>query len=277
MVNIITDSTADLDLELAGRNGIQIIPLYVNLGDKTYKDGCEINLPQLFEMIDTTGQMPKTSAPSIGDFISVFRQSDESIFIGISSQLSVTIQNAHLAQEACQDRGVYIIDSLNITKGISLLALKAADLRSQGLSASEIYQVISELVPKVRTSFIIETLDYLYKGGRCSAMQNLMGSLLQIRPVIAVRQDGTLGVRAKTRGTRLKALQAILDDFHENLPLMNLERVFIPHTGCEQDARYLKDELLKLAPIQEINIGYAGTVIASHCGPKTIGICYLLK
>jgi DegV family protein with EDD domain len=277
MTHIITDSTADLGHELAARGGIRVVPLYVNMAGQTYRDGENMTIQDLFRSVQQTGQLPKTSAPSAADFQEAFCIPGECVYIGISSKLSATIQNALLARETCNPGQVFVIDSLNLSTGIGLLALKAADLRDMGLAAEEIFHQVSNLVPKVRTSFIIETLEFLYKGGRCSAMQNLVGSLLHIRPVIASRPDGTLGIKSKTRGARQKGLQAMLDDFQANLAAVDLQRVFITHTGCDQDADYLKQELAKMAPIENILITTAGSVVASHCGPDTIGILYLLR
>jgi DegV family protein with EDD domain len=277
MIQIITDSTADLGSELAEQFAIHVVPLYVNIAGQTYHDGENMTIQDLFRSVQQTGQLPKTSAPGVADFLQAFSAQEECIYIGISNKLSATIQNAFLARETCGADRVFIIDSLNLSTGIGLLALRAAELRDQGLTASEIYTRVSELVLRVRTSFIIETLDFLYKGGRCSAMQNLVSSLLQIRPVIGVRPDGTLGVKAKTRGTRQKGLQTMLDDFRANLGSIDHHRIFVTHTGCDVDAEYLKQELAKMAPIENILITTAGTVVASHCGPDTIGILYLLR
>ena len=276
-VNIFTDSTADLGQALSERYGIGIIPLYVNLNGNTYSDGVDITTPDLFRSVEETGQLPKTSTPTVADFETRFSQPGESIFISISSKLSATCQNAILAQQNFEPGRVFVIDSLNLSTGIGLLAIKAAAWRDEGLPAAEIYRRVSELIPKVRTSFVIETLEYLHKGGRCSALQNLMGGLLHIRPVISVRPDGTLGVKGRTRGARLKALQVMLDNFCDSVEQIDTDRVFVTHTGCQEDAEYLKTALSKLAPIHEVHITTAGSVIASHCGPGTIGILYLTK
>jgi DegV family protein with EDD domain len=277
MVQIITDSTADLGRELTTQFGIQVVPLYVTMAGQTYRDGENMTIQDLFHSVERTGLLPKTAAPSAADFIQAFSSHEECIYIGISNKLSATMQNALLARESCDRGQIFIIDSLNLSTGIGLLLLKAADLRDMGLAAADITARVSTLVPKVRTSFIIETLDFLYKGGRCSAMQNLVGSLLHIRPVIAARPDGTLGIKTKTRGARQKGLQAMLDEFQENLAKVDLQRVFITHTGCDADAEYLKQELIKLAPIENILITTAGSVVASHCGPGTIGLLYMLR
>lgn len=277
MTTIWTDSTADLNPSLVERYKLQIIPLYVLLDDKTYLDGVEIQLPQLFEYVSRTGKLPKTSAASLGDFLKRFETPGPHVYIGISSQLSATLKNALLTMETLGRNDIYIVDSLNLSTGIGMLAIEAAELNEAGYSAEQIAAEITQRVPKVRTSFIIDTLDYLYKGGRCSALQNLMGSLLSIRPIIEVRKDGTLGVKAKTRGARKKGLMAMIEDFEKDLSQVWLKRVFITHTGCDEDAEFLKQELINRAPIEEIHITYAGSVIASHCGPNTIGIIYRLR
>jgi DegV family protein with EDD domain len=174
-------------------------------------------------------------------------------------------------------KDIRLVDSKNLSSGIGLLVLKAAELRDQGLSLDEIEKEIRNTVPKVRTAFVIDTLEYLYKGGRCSAMENVMGSLLHIRPIINVRADGTLGVKEKISGSRKKALNALLADFERNKANIDMHRVFITHSGCEEDAEMLQKSLLDMAPIEEICITVAGATIASHCGPATIGILYLLK
>lgn len=276
MVTIVTDSTADLGTELAKRYNVHVVPMYVFVNDRSYLDGVDISLPELFQSVTLTGKLPKTSAPTVRDFLKVFELPGEIVYVGLSSKLSATHQNALLAREMAGAERIFPVDTLNLSTGIGLLVIKAAELRDQGLSGAEIQQQVQAMAHGVRTSFIVETLDYLYKGGRCSAMQNLVGSLLQIRPVIAVQPDGTLGIKTKLRGTRKKALHAMLDDFAENAPKVALERVFVSHAGCEDDAQYVKAELLRIAPIQEVLITHLGSVIASHCGPDTLGILYRL-
>ncbi len=276
-LNLMTDSTCDLGADLAARYGIRVLPMYVNTRGHTYRDGVDITLEELFRSVQESGQLPKTSAPTVADFHQAFIADEETVYISISSKLSATHQNALLAREMALGRTIHIVDSLNLSTGIGLLAIKAAEMRDAGLPGAEIARRITALVPQVRTSFVVETLDYLYKGGRCTALQSIMSSMLSIRPIIAVRPDGTLGMKAKTRGSRQKALQTMLNAFCEDLPDVDLDRVFVTHTGCGQDAEYLKSALLRAAPIREVGITTAGCVIASHCGPGTIGIIYLKK
>lgn len=278
MVSIITDSTADLNEDLTTRYGIQVVPLWVHFKEQTYQDGIDIDRNTLFSLVAESGELPKTAAVSVAEFWDIFTATEESVYIGISSKLSSSVPNAILTSKELQPgHRAYIVDSLNLSTGIGLLVIKAAELRDQGYSGEAIAQTIKNLIPKIHTSFVIDTMEYLYMGGRCSAMQNLVGSLLKIRPVISVRPDGTLGVKDKIRGSRKKALQSMIENFNNQLPNVDLQRVFITHTGCDDDAAFLASELQKIAPIQEICITYAGCVISSHCGPNTIGILFLSK
>lgn len=276
MISILTDSCCDLSLDLLEKYQVEVIPLHVSLGDKSYRDGVEITRDDLFTYVKNTGQLPKTSAVSVAEMKSFFSEFDEMIFIGIGSKLSATHQSAILAKEELAGKSIFAIDSQNLSSGIGLLVLRAAELRNNGLSTEVIVKEIEETVPKVRTSFVIDTLEYLFKGGRCSPLSNFIGSMLKIRPVIAVR-NGTLGVKDKISGSRKKALDSLLMDFKKELPQIDLHRVFVTHTGCDDDADYLKSSLQNLAPIEEINITYAGATISSHCGPNTIGILYIQK
>ena len=276
MITILTDSCADLNQDLISKFSIHIISLTVFINEKIYHDGIDLNLPELYHQVEVSGELPKTSAPSVAEFQTFFQSfPGDLIYTGISSKLSATCQNAFLAAENLPDRHIHVIDSRNLSTGIGLLVLKAADLRDQGLGADEIEKEIRSLLPKVHTSFMVDTLDYLYKGGRCTAIENIVGSLLKIRPVIEVKIDGSLGIKEKTRGTRKKALTCLLDDFKAHLPNVDLQRVFVTHSGCDEDGEFLAAELRNIAPIREIHITTAGCTISSHCGPGTIGILYL--
>ncbi len=277
MIEILTDSCSDLSLELIQRFRIKIIPLNVFINEQTYKDGTEIKITQLFDYVSKTGQLPKTSAPSLIEFTQFFQNIKQGIYIGISQKLSATHDVAIQASQQLQNQDLRIIDSKNLSTGIGLLVIKAAELRDQGKSMDEIEKTILETISKIRTSFAIDTLDYLYKGGRCSAMENIVGSMLKIHPIIEVRANGTLGVKEKTSGARKKTLMAMLRNFEKEIASIDSHRVFITHTGCYEDADFLKNEILKRTQIDEIHQTLAGATIASHCGPDTIGIIYTLK
>jgi len=277
VVKIVTDSTADLTPELIEKYQIGVVPLNVCINDQSFKDGIDLQPEQLFAMVDETNTLPKTAAPAIVDFIKEFKDSEESLYIGLSSKLSSTIQNSYLAREEVGEENVEIVDSLNLSCGIGILVLKAVDLRNQGLSLAEIKAEIEKLVPRVRTSFVVETLRYLYLGGRCSALASIFGSVLKVRPVIEVKQDGTMGVKAKVRGKRSKVVEYLLEDFKANLERIDLDRVIVTHAACPDDASYLKEQIEAIAQPKEVLITTAGCVISSHCGPETVGVIYLEK
>ncbi len=276
MIEILTDSCSDLSAELIQRFRIKVIPLNVFVNENTYKDGTEIKIDQLFDYVSKTGLLPKTSAPSLVEFSQFFHNIEQGVYIGISQQLSATHDVAIQAKQSLRDQDVRIIDSKNLSTGIGLLVLKASELRDQGKTLDEIEIAINETISKVRTSFSIDTLDYLYKGGRCTAMENIVGSMLKIRPIIEVRSNGSLGVKEKTSGARKKALMTMVKNFEKDLPLIDLHRVFITHTGCTEDAVFIKTEILKKTAFDEFHQTFAGATIASHCGPNTIGIIYSL-
>ncbi len=277
MIDLTTDSCSDLSPEIIQNRNIRVLPLQVFINDQNFKDG-EVTPQQLFKMVEEGGNLPKTAAPSIAEFADFFKTPGETIYIGISSKLSATLPNSVLALELLNgEKRVYIIDSLNLSTGIGLLVLKAADLRDAGWSAQEITDEIQRWVPKVRTSFIIDTMDYLYKGGRCTALQAIVGSVLKIRPIIEVRKDGTLGVKEKIRGGRMKGLNSMLEDFKSHLPNIDSKRAFVTHTGCDEDAAYLVEEIRKTGAVEEVLVTTAGATISSHCGPNTIGILFMVK
>ncbi|HPC06844.1 MAG TPA: DegV family protein [Anaerolineaceae bacterium] len=278
MVHILTDSVSDLGHELPRKFDIGVIPLSVFVNEQTFIDGGDLTSEMLYAEVGKSGQLPKTAAPSVAEFINFFSSYPEDIlFISIGSSLSATNQNAILAVEALPERNIRIIDSKNLSTGIGLLVLAAAEKRNQGAALDEIYDYVMSLIPRVNSSFMIDTLEYLHKGGRCSAMENLMGSLLSIHPIIEVRQDGTLGVRQKLRGTGKKVMDTMIDGFRQNLDRIDLHRVFITHSGGGIDPFYIKQKLEDIAEIEEICITQAGATVSSHCGPKTIGILYIMK
>jgi DegV family protein with EDD domain len=276
VISVVTDSTADLSPELIERYRIHVIPFPVQHGGRTYYDGVDIYAPALFDLVDATEELPKTAAPSIAAYVEAFDRPGEVIFTGIGAALSAGHQSARLAAAELPDGKIRLIDSQNLSTGTGLLVLRAAELRDRGCSADEIERDLRAAVPRVRTSFVVDTLRYIYMGGRCTGVERLLGSLLRIRPVIAVEPDGTLGVRQKLRGTRRHALQTLLDDFAANLPELDRSRVFVTHSGCE-DAQWVADEVKRIAEPAEMLMTQAGCTISAHCGPNTTGILYMVK
>jgi len=279
-VKIFADSTSDLTPEILATCDIGVVPLYVRFDAATYRDGLDLDARQLYDLVEKTGRLPKTAAPSPADFIAAFAPhiatGQDIVYIGISTELSSTCQNALLAAAEFPPGRVEVVDSRNLSSGIGLLVLQACDLARQGRGASEIASAVRALVAKVQTSFVIDTLEYLYKGGRCTALQSILGSLLRIRPVIKVI-DGKMLPAQKVRGPRLNALQSILEDTLRDQENIAPGRIMVTHSLGREDAEYLQAELAKALPNNEIIITNAGCVISSHCGPRTVGILYLRK
>ena len=273
-MKIITESCADLSPEVLEKFRITIVPLSVVIGDHVYRDVIELNQQQLFALVAETGELPKT-APTVVEYLQAFAGDEPSICISLSSPLSASYHNACLAAEMLPEGQVRIIDSLNVSTGLGHLAVRAAELRDAGWQREDIVRDIEQCIPRVWTSFLLDTLEYLYKGGRCNALQNILGSVLRIHPVIAIRPDGTLSIHDKPRGARQRGLESLLQEFIENLPRIDRHRIFVTHTSCPEDADFLAAEVRRLAAPDELYTTEAGSVIASHCGPKTIGILYV--
>ncbi|MDD4792694.1 MAG: DegV family protein [Firmicutes bacterium] len=282
-IKIITDSTADLGQELIERYRFEVVPLTVTFNEETYKDGVDIDTQRLFELVKKKGALPKTSSPSPATFKSVFGKAigdgSQAIYIGISSQFSASVQNAQLAADTFPEGQVHVFDSENLSTGIAQLVLYAHDLAAEGKTADEIMGLLEEARPKVKTCFMIDTLDYLHMGGRCTGVQALLTSVLKVRPVIEV-VDGGMRVAAKIRGSRTKLLDWQLERFAKDVEenLVEPARVFLTHTGVHEDALYMAEKIRHIMPeMREILETPAGSVIGSHCGPGTIGILYMLR
>lgn len=279
-VKIFADSTCDLPQEWIRDYGIGIIPLYVTFGDTTYRDGVDISVAELYAKVDKTGSLPKTAAPSPADFVQAFSPDIEAgrdiVYISLSSELSSTYQNALIAAEEFPEGKVTVVDSLNLSTGIGLQVMKAVKAAEAGKNAREIAELVTSVRPLVETEFVIDSLDYLYKGGRCSGMQNLVGSLLKIRPVIKVI-DGKMTPAYKVRGKREKALEQMLNNALVNRDQMDPDLIFVTHSMADEDAQELKRILKEKTGASEVAVSDAGCVISSHCGAKTIGILYVKK
>jgi DegV family protein with EDD domain len=277
MINILTDSCVDLPPEILQRYKLDLVRLPVTVAGKSYFDGLDIQTSELFELVAENNTLPKTAAPSVGAFLRFFDREGTNIYCGIGGKLSAALQNATAAKNELPHRDIRLIDSFTLSAAIGLLVLKAADMRDQGCSADEIVNWITDNRHKARISFVIDTLDYLYKGGRCTAIEHIFGSVLKIHPVIEVKKDGTLGIREKTRGARTKGIDAIISGFQKNLKDINLRRVIITHTCQQSDVDYVTQKVKSMADIEELLTTTAGATIASHCGPNTLGIGYMLK
>ena len=280
MVKLITDSTNDLNKELLEELDIEVIPLYVNFDTESYKDGIDITTEGLYKIVEEKGQLPKPAAITIADFIEVFQKyidlGYEIVFTGISAQMSSTYQNAVLASKEVAPDKIYIVDSKNLSSGIGLLLLKASKDIKNGLSAKEVAENMERNTSLVLSQFVIEKMDYLYKGGRCSGVAKFVGTLLKIKPYIIVR-DGKMSVGKKPIGKMQVALNALLKQIEEDKDRVDLDHILITHSLAYEYRDYLYERLKVMFPNVDIISTVAGCVISSHCGQGTIGILYMVK
>ena len=278
MVKILADSTCDLSPELIAQYGIGIIPLYVHLGEEEFRDGVDITPEQLYKWSDEHNTTPKTAAPGIEDIEALLDKegSDEYVIFTISSSMSSSYTNCTLAADDLEitDR-VFVIDSQNLSTGIALLVLKAAQMAAQGRSGSEIAQEIGKIRGKVRASFVIDTLTYLYRGGRCSGLSAFFGSALKLHPRIAVA-EGAMHPEKKYRGRSSKFVLDYVRDMEQDLKAAQGDRVLITHSGCDrQIVESVRSYLEGLHHFDEILETRAGAVVSSHCGPGTLGVLFI--
>ena len=253
MVKIISDSTCDLSQEVLERYDIDIIPLHIVKGDEELEDGPQIDIHALYEWADKNKTTPKTSAPSIETAMNVMQpyidEGREIICFSISSEMST---------------------SINV---IRMAAVMAAD----GKSREEIKAGIDELIPKVRASFVVDTLVYLYRGGRCNAVSALIGGALALHPMIVVK-DGKMDASRKYRGKIGKVIKNYAKDLEEDLKNAIPDRVFITHSECDaKTVEEVRDYIASLGIFKEIIETRAGGVISSHCGPGTLGVLFIAK
>lgn len=280
-IKIIADSTCDLSEDIIKKYDISIVPLCILLDGKSYFDGLEITPDEIFRWSDENKTTPKTAAITFEKTLEVFKpfmdNGDDIIFFGISSHMSSTCNVPRIlgAQED-YDR-IFVIDSENLSTGIGLQVIKAAELAFEGRTAEEIVDMINADRAKVRASFVVDTLTFLARGGRCTAITAIMANTLKLHPMIIVK-DGKMGVGKKYRGRMSVALSAYVDDLSSQLVNADSKRVFITHSGCEQTIIDLvKEKIEALGYFEEILITQAGGVISSHCGPNTLGVLFYTK
>ena len=280
-VKIIADSTCDLTTELIKKYDIDIIPLHVILDDETFKDGVDIRAKDVIDWSNKSGSTPKTSAPSIEAFQKMFKRYAEDnrdiIMITISSEFSGTMQSAKIAAEEFNNINIHIIDSRNLSTGIAHSVLIAAEMAQNGLSAEEIKVKLEQIIPKVRASFFIDTLTFLYRGGRCTALQAFGANSLKLKPQILV-ENGKMKTGVKFRGSTEKVCEHYVEAVLKDIDRIDPKRVFITHSPTDTKIVEIAYNLVKSKNyFKEILVTEAGCVITSHCGASTLGVLYIEK
>lgn len=279
-VKILAGSTCDLSPELVAKYDIGIIPLTVTLGEQSGRDGIEITPEDIYAYVEKSGSLPKTSAVSVGDFVKAFQpwreQGYEVICFCISSFFSSSFQNACIAAE--EIGGVTPVDTRNLSTGEGLTILRAAEMAKEGRSVEEIVAECQSIIPRVEASFAVNQLDYLYKGGRCSALAAFGANLFHIKPAINVK-DGRMEPGKKYRGSIDSVIRHYVEDRLKGRTDIDMHRIFVTHTRClPETVESVKAMVKELCPdVEEILETVAGSTVTTHCGPETLGVLFIRK
>lgn len=282
MVKIIADSTCDLSSALLEKYNISIIPLHIVLGEEEYEDGRSITPEDIYKWSDEHNATPKTSAASMeqvrDELAKYLGEYDEIVVFSVSSEMSTTLNVMRLAvQDLEAEERIRIIDSQNLSTGIGLMVVEAAILAQEGKSALEIEEQILQYVPRVRASFVVDTLVYLHRGGRCSGLAAMLGGAMKLHPMIVV-ENGKMHSSKKYRGAMNRVILSYAKDLEGELKKARKDRVFITHSGCSEEViNQVKEYLKGLDYFDEICITRAGGVISSHCGPGTLGVLFIAQ
>lgn len=278
-IKITCDSTCDLPRELYAKYDVEVVALAVTLGDTLHRDGVDITAPELFSYVKESGTLPKTSAISMGEYMDVFgkyvKEGRTVIHINLSSNLSSSHQNAVLAAQELGN--VYVVDSRNLSSGSGHLVVEAAEMAAQGLDAETIVAHLNEMKERLDVSFVLQTLEYLQKGGRCSSVAALGARALQLRPEIRVA-DGGMGVGKKYRGSMEKSVLDYVRGRLEGRDDIDTHRIFVTHSPMDQAVVDKAIALVReLHPFEEVIETSAGCTICSHCGPNCLGVLFFKK
>ncbi len=280
MVRIYADSTNDLSPDYIKEHDVRIIPLYVTLGDRTGRDGADITAGDIFKWVEENKAMPRTAAFSPVDVEEELQKvkdaGDDAVFIGISREFSSVCEVADIAVDDIDlKEHVAVIDSRNLSTGVGLVIMEAVRLRDRGAGIREIESALHEMIPRVRASFVIDTLEYLHRGGRCSSLARIFAGTLKIKPKIAV-EDGRMNVARKYRGNLRAVIMKYAQDMEDELLHAESENVFITHSGVDKAiVDDVRAYLASLGHFENIIETRAGGIISCHCGPGTLGVLFV--
>jgi len=275
------DSTCDLSDELIEKYQVKILPLHVNLEENSYLDGVDINPDAIYAYYHEHKVLPKTAALNMDEFIDFVKPfidaGNDVICVTIGSALSTTYNNCRLA--AMELDGLYAIDSNNLSTGFGHVVMAAGDRIAAGMPVEQIVAEVQDIATKVEASFVVDNLEFLHKGGRCSAVAMLGANVLKLKPCIEVSNEGgSMGVSKKYRGTLERVLEEYVADRLAGREDIRQDRIFITHSGIsEERIAIVKAAVEKHMHFDEIYITRAGCTISSHCGPNTLGILFVRK
>ncbi|MBR6739593.1 MAG: DegV family protein [Clostridia bacterium] len=275
------DSTCDLTPEIRQQYGVNLYPYHIILEGKSYVDNVDVSADVLYDAYHDRKVLPSTAAINVGEFIDYFKQwTDEGyevVHINLSSGLSSSFQNARLAAEELG--GVYVIDSKNLSTGVGHLVIEAGKLIGEGLEASEVAARLEEMVSKVHSSFILDTLEFMKAGGRCSATAAFGANLLKLKPLINVNnENGKMEVGKKYRGALMGVLEQYVGEKLDEYDNIRTDKIFITHSGIEQEyVDAVRRTIEEKKAFENIIVTRASCTISCHCGPRCLGILFMTK
>ena len=278
-IKISSDSTCDLSKEYVEAHNVGILPLVVVKDGESFRDGVDITPEVIFAHVNGGGALCSTSAANVNDYMELFeeykKEYDAVIHINIGSGFSSSHQNARLAAEDFEN--VYVVDSMNLSTGHGLVVVEAVKMAEAGMEPEKIYEALNDLAPRVEASFVLDRLDYMVKGGRCSSVAALGASLLQLKPCIEV-VDGKMGVCKKYRGSYEKALGNYVKDRLKDREDIEMERIFVTHTETPQEVvESVKATVKEYKNFEIMEETVAGCTVSCHCGPNTLGVLFIRK
>lgn len=280
-VILCADSTCDIGPELKEKYDVHCYPLHVLLDGNNYSDGVDLTPDDIYKVYEEKQVLPKTAAVNMTEYVDFCKpfidDGCEVVYISLGSGFSTSYNNCRLAAEELD--GLYVVDSRNLSTGSGLLVLEAAERIAAGMEAKQVAEEVQALADKVRASFVLDTLEFLHKGGRCSALAMFGANLLQLKPGIEVDpEQSSMGVGKKYRGSLDKALQQYVQDKLEGRTDIRQNRIFITHSGIsEERIAMVKSLVEQYMDFDEILVTRAGCTVSAHCGPNTLGILFMEK
>ncbi len=281
-VILCADSTCDLSPELIQAHRVQLYPFHVVLGGETYLDGVDLTTADIVRVYNEQKILPTTAAINVQEYIDFFspfvEQGCDVIHISLGSGISSSHQNACLAAAEFEGR-VFAINSGNLSTGSGHLVLEAAARIEAGMPAAQIADELRSITGKVSASFVLDTLEFLYKGGRCSALAMMGANLLKLKPSIRVNnEDSTMSVGKKYRGSLEKALEDYIRDELQGRDDIRTDKVFVTHSPMDQAlVDKVVEQVKSYLPFENVYVTNAGCTITTHCGPNCLGVLYMTK
>jgi len=274
-VAVVTDTSADIPPNLADELGIHMIPLKVLFGKQVFHDRVDIMPQEFYRRLRESDVLPTTSQPSAGDFVQCYRQVSQSaestVSIHISGALSGTIESAHMAKmQMGSTIPIYVIDSRSTSMGLGFMALAAARMAAGGLDTPQIVARIQALIPRMNVLFVVDTLEYLHKGGRIGGAERFLGSVLSIKPLLHLH-DGRVDALEKAR-TKPRALARLLEVMEARIGHAQAVHVAVAHGAAEKEALELREEIRACFPCQELYLSEISPVLGVHTGPGVVGV-----